>query len=245
MNAEKHDVGDVCDTHEGGSTPPCTGLAPDVHPEVKQPLVVENVQKGMSTNYALSEPVLPFISRDSSKPHWYALRATYGRAEKAYSYFIAQGVEAYYPTIKAFRMVNGKRKKITEARLPNIFFVRGTETVIKSYVYDNTALPYLRFYCRRSNIGRESLYEPLVIPDRQIDSLRIICAYEEGGNVIVPPDEHKFEKGQNVRVIAGNFKGVVGKVARYCGQLRVAVTIEGLLTIATAYVPRNCLQVID
>ena len=40
----------------------------------------------------------------------------------------------------------------------------------------------------------------------------------------------------------GDFKGVIGKVARYCKQLRVAVIIEGLLTIATAYVPRGYLK---
>lgn len=37
-----------------------------------------------------------------------------------------------------------------------------------------------------------------------------------------------------MRVIDGVFKGVIGKVARYHGQQRVAIIIEGLMTVASA-----------
>jgi len=43
----------------------------------------------------------------------------------------------------------------------------------------------------------------------------------------------------------GKFKGVIGRVARYQGQQRVAVTIEDSLTIATAYLPSAFLQYIE
>lgn len=58
----------------------------------------------------------------------------------------------------------------------------------------------------------------------------------------VPSCVDKFKKGQEVRVIEGRFKGVIGKVARYHGQQRVAVVIDGLLTIATAYIPSAFLE---
>lgn len=47
----------------------------------------------------------------------------------------------------------------------------------------------------------------------------------------------KFTFWQTVRVIDGVFTGVVGKVARYHGQQRVAIIIVGLLTTVSAYVP--------
>ena len=47
----------------------------------------------------------------------------------------------------------------------------------------------------------------------------------------------KFEKGQMVRVVDGAFKGVVGRVARWHGQQRVAVVVDELVTAVTAYVP--------
>ena len=129
-----------------------------------------------------------------------------------------------------------------ESRLPNIFFAHATEDELKSYVYDNVNLPFLRFYYRHFHVGRETAKEPLIVPDHQIESLRIICASEENDIILVPSDEQKFTQGQTVRVIAGNFKGVVGKVARYCGQQRVGVVIDGLLTIATAYIPTAYLE---
>ena len=70
-----------------------------------------------------------------------------------------------------------------------------------------------------------------------MESLKIICASEAEDIIIVPADVHKFKEGQLVRIINGGFKGVIGKVARYQGQQRVAVIIDGLLTIATAYIP--------
>lgn len=58
----------------------------------------------------------------------------------------------------------------------------------------------------------------------------------------MPPDVHKFKTGQMVRIVNGKFTGVVGRVARYQGQQRVAVVIDGLLTVATAYIPSVFLE---
>lgn len=289
MNVTEHTFGDVVNTHEGGSDPLCTGLTPDVLPEVLMPPTAGNSQTGVSTKNAqsagvevvspegeelpsdidvlpeskslssdtdtlseskalssdidaLSVSALPILRKTKPVPRWYALRTTYGREKKAYNYLSSKQVVAYYPTITAVKLINGKRKKVEESRLPNIFFAYGTEDELKSYVYDNVNLPYLRFYYRHFHVGRETLKEPLIVPDHQIESLRIICAAEENDIILVPSDEQKFEHGQTVRVIAGNFKGVVGRVARYCGQQRVGVVIDGLLTIATAYIPTAYLE---
>ena len=83
------------------------------------------------------------------------------------------------------------------------------------------------------------------MPDNQIESLRIICESESNDIIIVPDEILNFKNGDNVRVVAGNFVGVTGRVARYHGQQRVAVIIDGLLTIATAYIPSAFLQRVD
>lgn len=237
MNVNEHTSGDI-DTHGGGERPPCTGLTPDVLPEVQKPVLAENSQTGVSTRNALSGSTLKTIKRKPKDvPHWYALRVTYGREKKAYDYLVGKHVEAYYPTITTIKIVDGKRISVEESRLPNIFFARGTEEEIKSFVYDNVNLPHLRFYYRHFHDGTRIIKEPLIIPDYQIDSLKIICASEAEDIILVPSDVHKFKKDQTVRIIDGAFKGVIGKVARYHGQQRVAVIIDGLMTIASAYVP--------
>ena len=230
-------------THGGGEIPPCTGLTPDVLPEVQKPSQAEDSQTGVSTRNVPSGKVLRTIKRKSKNvPHWYALRVTYGREKKAYDYLVGKHVEAYYPTIKTVKEVDGKRVTIEESRLPNIFFARGTEEEMKSFVYDNANLPFLRFYYRHTHEGSQLVRDPLIVPDHQIEGLKLICESEAEDIIIVPPEIQKFQAGQTVRVIDGVFKGVIGKVARYHGQQRVAIIIDGLLTIASAYIPSAFLE---
>ena len=157
---------------------------------------------------------------------------------------VSKNVEAYYPTITTVKLVNGKRRTIEESRLPNIFFARGTEDEIKSFVYDNVNLPHLRFYYRHLHKGARITKHPLIVPDYQIENLKIICASEAEDIILVPSDVEKFKTGQTVRVIEGAFAGLIGKVARYHGQQRVAIIIDGLLTIASAYVPKAFIEII-
>lgn len=242
MNVIAHASGDM-NTPEGGERPPRTGLTPDALPEVPKPVLAENSQTGVSTKNALPDSTPKTIRRKPKDiPHWYALRVTYGREKKAYDYLVGKHIEAYYPTITIVKLIDGKRKSVEESRLPNIFFARGTEEEIKSYVYDNVNLPYLRFYYRHFHEGSQMTKEPLIIPDHQMESLKIICASETEDVILVPSDVQKFKAGQTVRIIDGIFKGVVGKVARYQGQQRVGVIIDGLLTIASAYVPSAFLE---
>ncbi len=134
---------------------PALILPPALPPEVQKPATATNLQTGVSTNSALLG-----IENDQSKNlresiHWYALRATYGREKRAYEYLIGKKVEAFYPTLKNTKVVNGKRVSIEESRIPNLLFARGTEEEIQSFVYDNVNLPFLRFYYRHTHWQKE------------------------------------------------------------------------------------------
>ena len=209
------------------------GLAPNVLPEA------HCSKTGVSTRNAHIR-----TSKDVELPHWYALRATYGREKKAYDYIISQKGKAFYPTILELKMIHGKKKMVEFSRLPNMLFAYGTEQQIQTFVYDNVNLPYLRFYYRHRHEGSRIIKEPLVIPDSQMDSLKIICASDSEDIIMVPDDITKFRSGDMVRIKEGKFAGVRGRVARYHGQQRVAVIIDGLLTIATAYIPNAFLETI-
>lgn len=238
MNVADNTSVDV-NTNGGGIISPSTGFTPDALPKVQKPIMAEDSHTGVSTKNVLSRTV----SKKSDKAsRWYALRVTYGREKKAYDYLVSKDVEAFYPTITTTKMKDGKRKTVEESRLPNIFFARGTEEKIKSFVYDNTNLPFLRFYYRHLHDGAQIVKEPLIIPDCQIESLKIICSSEADDIILVPSDIRKFQTGQFVRIVGGQFAGVTGRVARYQGQQRVAVIIDGLMTIATAYIPRAFLK---
>ena len=230
-------------TPGGGEFPPCAGLTSNALPEAQSTVSAESSQTGVSTRNALLATKTKHPQKEEL-PHWYALRCTYGREKTAYDYMVAKGVTAFYPTTSVVKLIKGKRKVITESRLPNIFFAYGIEEEIKTYVYDNVNLPFLRFYYRHVHVGRRIEKIPMIVPDYQMDSLKIICAADADNTIVSLVEVPKFEKGQLVRVTDGAFKGVIGRVARWQGQQRVGVVVDDLVTVVTAYVPSAFLEII-
>lgn len=234
-------------TQGGGLVPSSTGLTLDALPEVQKNSFGRELKHRGTTKNALSGTGNDHSSASKTEDsHWYALRTTYGREKKAYDYIISKGGTAFYPTLSIVRLVDGKRKTVEESRLPNIFFAYGTEEEIKSFVYDNVNLPYLRFYYRYFHISKKVEKEPLIVSNNQIESLRIICK-ADADDIIVSIDEvQKFQKGQAVRILKGNTRGggVTGIVARYQGQQRVGIVIDGLLTMATACIPNAFIEIV-
>lgn len=229
------------DTRRGGKNPSCAGLTSNALPEAQSIVSAESSQTGVSTRNAHIASK-PKAQKEDEIPHWYALRTTYGREKKAYDYMTAKGITAFYPTINSVKLINGKRKVVTESRLPNIFFAYGTEEQLKTFVYDNVNLPFLRFYYRHVHVGRRIEKIPLIVPDYQMESLKIICAADADNTIVSLDKVPKFKKGQLVRVIDGVFKGVIGRVARWQGQQRVGVIVDDLVTVCTAYVPSAFLE---
>lgn len=219
------------------------GLSPAPSPKLKTRFLRLAQIQGVSTHCIPAE-TKSIAKNPNEQQNWYALRTTYGREKKAYDYLVAKGVSAFYPTIQVMKEIRGQRKVVTESRLPNIFFAFGTEEEIKSYVYDNVNLPYLRFYYRHMHEGARITKSPLIVPQKQIEGLKIICESEADDILYVPEEVQKFKEGQMVRVINGKFKGLTGRVARYQGQQRVAIIIDGGFTMATAYLPTAFLEYI-
>lgn len=228
---------DVKNTKTDKQCQQCTGLTSDVLPEVQKLTKAKNSNTGVSTSNALLK------IETKNAPQWYALRTTYGREKKAYDYLISKNVIAFYPTFKRIKLVDGKRITTEESRIPNIFFAYGTEEELKTFVYDNINLPYLRFYYQHTHVvGNKIVKVPLVVPYNQINSLKIICAADSDDIVASTEVVEKFKSGQKVRIIDGKFKGVVGVVARYHSQKRVGIIIDGLLTVCTAFVPNAFIE---
>ena len=229
---------DVLIRGEGGVTPPCIGLTSNVISEAKTSNNDVCSNSGVSTKYA---PVLTEVNHDDL--HWYAVRTTYGREKKAFDYIIQHGGTAFLPTVFIEKLVEGKKKRVEVSRIPNIFFVYGTEETLKFFVYDKVNLPFLRFYYKHIHQESNIMKVPLVVPDNQINSLKIICDFKDGRDThILQEQVTKFQKGEKVRVKEGEFEGVTGVVARYRGQQRVGLVIEGLLTAVTAYIPTAFLE---
>ena len=75
-----------------------------------------------------------------------------------------------------------------------------------------------------------------------MDSFKKICEASEADTIITDKVIKKFQIGDLVKVKAGPFAGVIGRVARYKGQLRVGLVIDNFLTVTTTYIPKAYIE---
>lgn len=235
---------DEFDRRDNGNISPTVRVKPNVLPEVQTPPEEMNSKTGVSTLCASMQKEFMPEQTTENRSYWFALRCTYGRVNKAYEYFLKKGIHAFYPTINKIVEKNGEKKLVTESRIPNIFFAHSSYEVLKEYVFDNVhdETKHIRFYYNQHHDGTK---EPLIIPDKQIKSLMIICNSDVDDVILEPINVQKFVKGQHVIVKEGPFAGVEGIVARFMGQQRVGISIEGLFTMTTAYIPNAFLEHIE
>lgn len=218
------------ETRRGGETTSCARFASGTSPEV-QCLKAENSHTGASSDCVPNEKV-----------QWFVLRATYGRTQKALDILKKANVETYLPMHYVVKEIDGKRKRFYEPLLPNIIFARMTR--LKSHEFVKEPAPtasWLKYFTDKTKPIEEStgLNPPVIISDREMENFIKACEVPNEHSGMMPKERVHYKGGELVKITKGDFKGIIGKVARAGGQQRVAIDIEGLGTFVTAYIPND------
>ena len=212
-------------TRRGESQPPDIGFASNVIPETN------SSRTGVSVRYALDE-----------NKKWFVLRATYGRANKVYNIIQKDGQEAYIPLGYQLKEINGKKKRLKAPLLPNLVFVYAAEDYVKSLTDNPVYRTFVNFYYNHFSIDKYGKNPPLTIDYASMINFINLTSIDNKHIRIVDPRHCKYKSGELVRIIDGEFKGVIGRVARAAGEQRVVVELEGVCWVATAYIPTAFLQ---
>lgn len=207
-----------------GIRSPNIGSTPNVPPER------QNNEKGVSVDYVY----------DSSK-QWFVLRVTYNRIIQASMLLQEYHIEFYFPQRYVQKIVNGKKKLVLKPFLPNLIFVYSTKEYIHSFIRDNVRRTFINFYYNHFEKEGDK-NPPLVVDYQEMMSFIRVTSVDNQHIRFVNPKQCHYKSGDMVRIVAGDFKGVVGRVVRVAGQQRVAVELEGLCTIVTAYIPSAFLE---
>lgn len=146
-------------------------------------------------------------------------------------------VECYYPVKLVVHEHNGEKTVVKEPAVSSLIFFRSSvaqaEEVQKSFE------------------GRVILYRyrsskhPAIISDREMNAFKMVTS---GGNPdleYIDAGAVNFKKGQRVRVTGGPFEGAEGYIQRIRGDKRLVVAIEGVVAVATSYIPSCLLQKLD
>lgn len=215
--------------------PRAQDLPPAPSPKLKAPQAPQDAQKGNPRT----------LSKD--RPQWFVLRATYGRWKKAVDLLEDNDIETYVPMHDITKLINGKRRTFHEPLLPDIVFARLSRTMAEQFVKDPApSSKWLKYYTDKTKPleNATGLNPPIVIPDNEmLNFIKATSVPSEHSGMISKERVH-YKSGEFVRVIKGDFKGVIGRVARASGQQRVAIDIDGLGTFVTAYIPNDFLEII-
>ncbi len=164
---------------------------------------------------------------------WYALRVTYARELKIKDYLDVRHVENYIPMRYEERMYGERRRRILVPAVHNLIFVHLDPLALRELKAADLPIRYI--------MDRETRL-PITIPEKQMaDFMRIVASGIEHVEV-VEAQAGRFNEGDRVRVTAGPFSGIEGVYVRYKGHSKVALSIGGLLTALTAYVPIDSVE---
>ena len=129
---------------------------------------------------------------------------------------------------------NGVDKLIEVPVIPNLVFIHTTlktcMSLIQEYAFD---MRYLR--------DRET-GNFLIVPDKQMNDFMFLLDFSKEMVEVV---NENLKKGDKVRVIKGDFAGIEGELIRVKGHKRVVVRLEGVVSLATAYIPSSFLEKIE
>ena len=216
-------------THRGRSRSTHVGLTSNVLPEAQRS------QTGVSSGYV-----------QKANHEWFVLRVTYNRTQKACDIISTANVQSYMPMHYVIKKEIGKKKRMLQPLLPNLFFVYATREVVNSIIKkrgDETSV--LKFYLDKTKpLEENGKHPPLTIPFTAMINFIKATSTDSEHVRIVSSEQCHYKSGDIVKVIDGQFEGVVGKVARIAGQQRVVVEISGLCLVATAYIPTDFIKFI-
>ena len=166
--------------------------------------------------------------------HWYAAKVKYQTERKMKSWLDEQTIENFIPFRTVWVERNGRKIKRVRPIVPGLLFIRANFQTA-------CALPgesRIRMYFLRNLENNQYL----VVPDKQMQDFMFLLDFSESA---VKIENANLKRGDRVRVIKGDFTGIEGELVRIKGHKRVVVRLEGLFSLATAYIPSAYLEKIE
>jgi len=166
--------------------------------------------------------------------NWYAAKVKYQTERKVKTWLDEQAIENFIPFRTVLIEQNGRKIKREKPIVPGLLFIRTNYHVAYTLpVESRIKIVFLR------NLENHQL---LIVPDKQMQDFMFLLDFSES---TVRIENANLKRGDRVRVIKGDFAGVEGELVRIKGHKRVVVRLEGLFSLATAYIPSAYLEKIE
>ena len=168
---------------------------------------------------------------------WFAIKVFYNRVLTLQRRLDEQHIESYIPMKSTEQIVNGRKIRRRKPAISSLLFVRCTEQQASELqaLFRGEAMLY-------TNRGEK---HPAAIPDQQMCTFISVTSIDDIGMEYLGDITDEWTTGQRVRVTGGVFKGAEGYIKRIKGNHRLIVAIEGVVAVATSYIPTCHLERVE
>ena len=169
---------------------------------------------------------------------WFPMRVTYQREMKVKAELDRLEIESFVPMM--YKVVDGDmpQRELVPA-ISNLIFVRSTQERISHLKSSNEVLEPLRYMIDNT---AEEAHTIMTIPDRQMQNFMRVASKTDDSVMFLNDESVVGKEGKRVEIIGGAFEGVTGVIRRVKRCKRVVVEIEGVASVAIAFVPAVMLK---
>ena len=165
---------------------------------------------------------------------WYPMRVTYSRELKVKAELDRLEIENFVPM--TYRLVDADGENPHRELLPainNLVFVHSTQERISRLKTSNDVLEPLRYLMDHT---AEKPHEIMTVPDRQMENFMRVATMTDDSVMFLDEKSIVGKEGKRVMIMGGKFEGVEGVIRRVKRCKRVVVELEGVASVAIAFV---------
>ena len=174
---------------------------------------------------------------------WFPMRVTYQREMKVKAELDRLGIECFIPM--RYRIVDADvenpRRELGPA-INNLIFVRSTQERISGLKASNEVLEPLRYMMDRTASREHAI---MTVGDREMENFMRVASRTDDSVMFLDEETVVGKEGKRVEIMGGAFEGVTGVIRRVKRCKRVVVELEGIASVAIAYVPVALLKEIE
>lgn len=171
------------------------------------------------------------MSEKNVEQHWYALKVFYNRVFDMERYLSQDGVQSYIPLSYEETVAGNKKIRKCKPAVSSLMFIRQSEPYLLELQDRLKAnCPFMAYFDRETK-------RPAVISDREMEVFMQVTSTGTQDLEYYSGEAIDYRSGDRVRVTGGPFQGAEGYIKRIKGNRRLIVAMEGIIAVATTYIP--------
>ena len=174
---------------------------------------------------------------------WFPMRVTYQREMKVKAELDRLGIENFVPM--RYKVAESQNDGDTELRrvlvpaINNLIFVRSTQERLSELKRRNEVLEPLRYMMDRTASLEHAI---MTVADREMENFMRVASRTDDSVMFLDNETVVGKEGKRVEIMGGAFEGVTGVIRSVKRCKRVVVEIEGVASVAIAYVSAGMLK---